>query len=123
MLNCLLLIKHNNFSFFLYHIVPEAIFIVSLETKNDCLNNSTIFIKQNFILHCSNNFSNLVYAFKEHYLSRVIYSLSFSLKPENVLINCDGYIQLTDFGLSKTRIMSNEFRTFSVCGTPEYLSP
>lgn len=45
-----------------------------------------------------------------------------SLKPENVLIGADGYIKLTDFGLSKNNILG-EFDTFSVCGTPEYLAP
>jgi serum/glucocorticoid-regulated kinase 2 len=39
-----------------------------------------------------------------------------------VLIGADGYIKLTDFGLSKNNIMG-EFDTFSVCGTPEYLAP
>jgi len=42
------------------------------------------------------------------------------LKPENVLIGGDGFIKLTDFGLSK-RIKSNQTTTF--CGTPYYLAP
>ncbi len=45
-----------------------------------------------------------------------------SLKPENVLIDRDGYIRLTDFGLSKKGIKGNKGAT-SVCGTPEYLAP
>jgi len=45
-----------------------------------------------------------------------------SLKPENVLIDADGYIRLTDFGLSKTGIAGNK-GAYSVCGTPEYLAP
>jgi len=44
------------------------------------------------------------------------------LKPENVLIDADGYIKLTDFGLSKNNVYSDK-DTFSVCGTPEYLAP
>mgnify|MGYP000947173886 CR=1 FL=1 len=45
-----------------------------------------------------------------------------SLKPENVLIDKDGFIRLTDFGLSKKNIQGNKGAT-SVCGTPEYLAP
>jgi serum/glucocorticoid-regulated kinase 2 len=44
------------------------------------------------------------------------------LKPENVLIDKDGYIRLTDFGLSKKNVLT-EKHAFSVCGTPEYLAP
>jgi protein kinase A len=41
------------------------------------------------------------------------------LKPENILIGTDGYLKLTDFGFAK----SIENRTFTLCGTPEYLAP
>lgn len=47
---------------------------------------------------------------------------SFSLKPENILIDVDGYIKLTDFGLSKRGIQSNQ-GAFTICGTPEYFAP
>ena len=44
------------------------------------------------------------------------------MKPENVLINNDGYIKITDFGLSKENISDNTSAK-SFCGTPEYLAP
>ena len=45
----------------------------------------------------------------------------FSLKPENIIIDRQGYIKLTDFGLSK--ILNQEESATSICGTPEYLAP
>lgn len=44
------------------------------------------------------------------------------MKPENVLIGKDGYIKITDFGLSKQNIKDNK-SAMSFCGTPEYLAP
>jgi len=42
------------------------------------------------------------------------------LRPENIIINSDGYIKIADFFLSKTLI--KDF-TFTLCGNPEYYSP
>ena len=41
------------------------------------------------------------------------------LKPENLLIDEHGYIKIIDFGFAK----QTQDRAFTLCGTPEYLSP
>ncbi|KAI3386941.1 hypothetical protein SNEBB_004287 [Seison nebaliae] len=41
------------------------------------------------------------------------------LKPENVMLDKNGYIRLTDLGFAKQVTE----RTWTLCGTPEYLAP
>ena len=43
------------------------------------------------------------------------------IKPENILIDMDGHVRIADFGLSK--IIKEHERSYSFCGSPEYLSP
>ncbi|KAG9007150.1 hypothetical protein FRB94_014623 [Tulasnella sp. JGI-2019a] len=44
------------------------------------------------------------------------------LKPENILLDYTGHIALCDFGLCKLNMSENE-KTNTFCGTPEYLAP
>ena len=43
------------------------------------------------------------------------------LKPENLLIDSTGYLKMADFGFAKR--LSPGQRTYTLCGTPEYLAP
>lgn len=42
------------------------------------------------------------------------------LQPENLLLDGKGYIKMTDFGFAK--VVGNR-RTYTLCGTPDYLAP
>ena len=62
------------------------------------------------------------------YITEIVLALEYlhkqkiayrDLKPENLLVSADGHLKITDFGFAK-RI---EDRTFTLCGTPEYLAP
>jgi serum/glucocorticoid-regulated kinase 2 len=43
------------------------------------------------------------------------------IKPENILLDIDGHIRIADFGLSK--IIPHLHKSYSFCGSPEYMSP
>ena len=45
------------------------------------------------------------------------------VKPENILIDSEGHVRLTDFGLSKGGLEDSNGMTESFCGTTEYLAP
>lgn len=44
------------------------------------------------------------------------------IKLENILLDADGHIVITDFGLSK-ELSAEVHRAYSFCGTIEYMAP
>lgn len=61
--------------------------------------------------------ATVVYAFSTLHAKKIAYR---DLKPENLVMDANGYVKLVDFGLAK-QLPSG--KTWTLCGTPDYLAP
>merc|ERR1719215_2335758 len=56
------------------------------------------------------------HAFEHLHSKKIVFR---DLKPENLLLNEQGHVKLTDMGLAKVLVG----KTFTTCGTPDYFAP
>jgi thiamine kinase-like enzyme len=78
------------------------------------------------VQHVAAIYASIVILALEH-----IHHLGYSyrdLKPENLLIDQDGYLKVVDFGFAKqipyiNNSNSVQYHTFTLCGTPDYMAP
>ena len=47
--------------------------------------------------------------------------MSVCMQPENLLLDARGHMKITDLGFAK--IVTGDKRTYTLCGTPDYLAP
>lgn len=88
------------------------------------------FMPQGDLMKVLNKFTQMEVGLAQFYVSQIVLCFEYlhsksmvfrDLKPENVLVHDNGYLKLADFGFIK-QLRGSE-RTFTFCGTPEYMAP
>ena len=69
-----------------------------------------------FYIFCSFYGAQIFSVFEYLHSKDIVYR---DLKPENIMIGDDGYLKLIDYGFAKEVTQ----RTYTICGTPEYIAP
>jgi protein kinase X len=90
----------------LLEYVPGGDFFTLLKIKNRFETKQAVFYT-----------AEIVAALEFLHSKQIVYR---DLKPENIMLDAEGHLKLTDFGFAK-RLIND--KTYTLCGTPEYLAP
>lgn len=101
--------KDEHFIYFLNNFIDGADFFDVLRQIGICDGVKAQFYTACFIL------------ILEHLHSQNI--LYRDLKPENAVMDRNGYLNLIDLGTGKIMSEDNGYRTFTIIGTPHYMAP
>ena len=95
----------NYYLYLAFEFLPGGDLFTLLKSENKFSSNKSQFY-----------IGQIIFAIEYLHSQNIIYR---NLKPENILINKNGYIKITDFSLAKKL----EDRTYTICGTPGYMAP
>jgi serine/threonine protein kinase len=99
-------IQDNKYIYFVIDYIPGVELFTLMRTEiNFTEKNTQFYVAQ------------LIEALNYLHIKKIIYR---DIKPENILLDSNGYIKLTDFGVSK-KLLNNITNT--LCGTPTYTAP
>lgn len=62
----------------------------------------------------------ILYAIESLHNNHIVYR---DLKPENVMVEADGYLKIIDMGTCKSLKLTASNKTFTIIGTPNYMAP
>ncbi|CDW73649.1 protein kinase domain containing protein [Stylonychia lemnae] len=115
-------LKENNMVYAMKVLKKEQVASRNLRVKTKAERDILEKIKNPYIV-------DLHYAFqtedKLYFVMDFLNGGELDLKPENIILDSDGNLKITDFGLSKQGLdkQNDKSKTYSFCGTPEYLAP
>lgn len=99
--------KDSSFLYFLLEPCLGGELFTTLRSRSRLDNNDARFYIASVLL-----------AFEHMHSKHIIYR---DLKPENLILDREGYLKITDFGFAKN--IGECGRTFTLCGTPGYMAP
>jgi cGMP-dependent protein kinase 1 len=103
------LIKDSNFIYFIMEFIEG-------EDLFDVITKVISFTPE----HARQLIAQILLMMEHLHTNRIIYR---DLKPENLMMNVNGFLTLVDMGTAKKLKIERRFRTNTIIGTPHYMAP